>query len=291
MNYSILYNQSLKRYNTLKIESKAHAIAFPFNCEGVQDIYRNYKERKIVVIGRGSNILLSKEYYSEEYLFLNLKLMDNIEISRNKILCEAGTSLSELAWYTVENNIQGFEFLEDIPGTIGGAVIMNAGTYEDNISKLIDKITYYDIDKDIIITEEVTYENFGRRSSKWSSGNYVVISCEFKALQGDYLKSLDKLLEVKKQRYLKQPRNYPNAGSVFKRPVVNGEELQVWKLVNDAGLSGLKTNDAMISDKHTGFIINAGNATYQDLVHLIDLIKQTIKEKYDVNLELEWKII
>lgn len=291
MNYVPIKNCSLKQYNTLKIEAKANLMVLPINIKGIQEIYQKYKDKKIIIIGRGSNILLSKDYYDEDYVFINFKLMDNIEYKNNKIYIETGATLSSLSWYAVENNIKGFEFLEDVPGSVGGAIIMNAGTYEDTIGYLTEEVTYYDIKEEKVKTDRVNNGDFGRRHSKWSDENIVVVSCVLKAEPGDYMESLEKLLEIKKKRYRKQPRKFPNAGSVFKRPTLNGVDYYVWKLFDELGLRGYKKNDAMISDKHPGFIINTGNAKAEDILYLINLAKDKVKSHFGITLELEWKVI
>ena len=217
--------------------------------------------------------------------------MDDIYIREKNLYVEAGLSLSDLSWYTVENNIKGFEFLEDIPGTIGGAIIMNAGTYDDNIGQLISSIEYYDINEDEVIDHKITETDFKRRTSIFDKKNVIILNCNFKVQYGDYLESLNELLEIKKDRFKKQPRNLPNAGSVFKRPKKNGEEVAVWKYIDEVGLRGFYKNDAMISEKHTGFIVNKGNAKYGDIKYLIDLSKKKVKKQFNIDLELEWKII
>src|SRR5699024_1345929 len=143
LNYAIIKNCSLKQYNTLRLESIADIVVFPYNAVGVQEIYSHFKEKKIIILGNGSNILLSKAYYNSDYVFLNFKMMDNIELNGGQIFIESGATLSSLSWYSVENNIIGFEFLEDVPGSLGGAIIMNAGTYKDTIGQLIEQIVYY----------------------------------------------------------------------------------------------------------------------------------------------------
>src|SRR5690625_4241819 len=119
MNYITLNNFSLKQYNTLRIKAIAKIFVFPLNKIGVQEIYQKYQNSKIIILGNGSNILLSKDYYNEKYVFLSLKLMGDIEIEDSQIYCEAGTSLSKLSWFALENEIRGYEFLEDVPGSLG----------------------------------------------------------------------------------------------------------------------------------------------------------------------------
>lgn len=291
MNYVIIKNCSLRQYNTLNIESKAYLLTLPINIKGVQEIFQKYKDKKIIILGRGSNILFSKEYYDQSYVFINFRLMDNIKYYNGKIFVETGATLSQLSWFALENNIKGFEFLEDVPGTVGGAIIMNAGTYDDTIGQLITEVTYYDISTNLIKTDIVKPDDFGRRKSKWSEKDTVILSCLMKAEPGNYYESLEKLLEIKKKRYFKQPRNYPNAGSVFKRPSLNGKDFYVWKLFDELGLRGYRKNDAMISEKHPGFIVNIGNAKPEDILYLINLAKEKVKSHFGISLELEWKII
>lgn len=291
MNYVPIKKCSLKQYNTLKIDATAELMVLPINMTGVQEVFEKYVKKNIIIIGRGSNVLFSQDYYDENYVFVNFKLMDNMEYKNGRIYVEAGASLSSLSWYAIENNIKGFEFLEDVPGSVGGAIIMNAGTYEDTIGQLVEEVTYYDIAENRVITDIVSKEDFGRRKSKWTNDNIVVISCVLTAETGDYIEALEKLLKIKKKRYLKQPRNYPNAGSVFKRPTLNGEDYYVWKLFEELGLRGYKKNDAMISEKHPGFIVNTGNAKSDDILFLINLAKNEVKSKFGITLELEWKII
>jgi UDP-N-acetylmuramate dehydrogenase len=290
LNYFVAENQSLKKYNTLSIASTAERMIFPLNEEGIKDVFNNCDGRKII-IGKGSNILLSRSHYDKEFIFVNMKLMDDIYIAEGEIYAQAGVTLSELSWYALGHNISGFEFLEDIPGTVGGAIIMNAGTYNNTIGELVSKIVYYDIEKKQIISEENQGDFFRIRSSKLSDKKIVVLGAYFKSQHGDYSVSLDKVLATKKDRYTKQPRNFSNAGSVFKRPLVEGELQQVWKLINDSGLRGVRKNDAEISDKHTGFIVNKGNATYEDIIYLVNLCKEKVKKEFNIELELEWKII
>ena len=291
MNYATINNCSLKQYNTLKLESTAYLMLFPFNVNGVKEIYEKYKDKNIIIIGKGSNILLSKVYYNENFVFLNFKLMDSIELMDGSIFVEAGATLSNLCWYAVENNIKALEFLEDVPGSVGGAIIMNAGTYEETIGQLAEQVTYYDIEQNAILTDKVVDDDFGRRQSKWDHYNIVVLSCRLKAESGNYIESLERVLSNKKKRYMKQPRNYPNAGSVFKRPSLDGVDFYVWKLFEELELRGYRKNGAMISEKHPGFIVNTGNARYEDISFLINLAKEKVKSEFGITLELEWKVI
>lgn len=290
--FTLLRNVSLKSYNTLRLESVASLMAFPHNEIGIESLVNKYRDhKKIVIIGKGANLLLSKTYYNEDTIFVNLRLMNNIALENGTISANCGATLSELAWFTVENSICDFEFLEDIPGTIGGALIMNAGTYKNYISDLVKTIKYYDFNSNSIIDRVVNKDDFSRRSSFWMNNESVIISCSFKAEKGDYKNSLDRILETKKDRFLKQPRNYPSAGSVFIRPKKDLGDLVVWKLIDRVGLRGYSKNGASFSEKHPGFIINNGGAKYEDIQYLIQLAQERVKNIFDVDLKIEWRII
>ncbi|MDF2613515.1 MAG: murB [Clostridia bacterium] len=293
MDVTILNDLSLKTYNSFKLESKASLMAFPHNNNGLAKLIQTYEgKKKIILIGKGSNVIFSKKDYSDEYLFVSLKLMDNIELIDEKtISVQGGAKMSDLVWFAIENNIKGLEFLEDIPGTVGGGIIMNAGTYRNTIGKFIKSITYYDLTKNEIISREVEEENFGKRKSYWSENPSIVLSAVLQSEQGDYVESLRITMQEKEKRYMKQPRNYPSAGSVFVRPEKDLKEHVVWELLDKVGLRGYAINGCCFSEKHPGFIVNIGGAEYEDIIELVRIAKERVLEKFDVELNMEWKII
>ena len=289
LQYTKLHNIDLKHYNTLHLSAMAKNLFLPHNFEGLKQIYGDFPDVKKIILGKGSNILFKKKEYEDE-IFISLKILDRIEDDAKRIYCDAGISLSDFVWFSARKSIIGFEFLEDIPGTVGGAILMNAGTYTDTISQELDEVIYYDILSKEIITKKVSQENFGRRTSFFDDNQKVILGAYFQRAAGDYIEILDRITAIKKDRYLKQPRNYPNAGSVFKRlEIIEDSGLQIWKMIDDLGLKGARVNDAMISIKHTGFMVNLGNATYDDFISLIELVISKVKERYDIALKLEWK--
>lgn len=292
-NYFVIEDCSLKKFNTLRIESTAELVVFPLNNWGVQEVFKKYNKKKIIILGNGSNILLSKKYYNNDYVFISFKHMNDIYFENDTIYAQTGVTLSELSWFALEQGAEGFEFLEDVPGSVGGATIMNAGTYQDMIGDILTTVTYYSPDLDKIITEEVQKENFGKRYSIFGDRGDIILSVSFEVHNcvTDYEPILDKMIKNKKNRYMKQPRDYPNAGSVFKRPQKNGESFYVWKLFEGCNLRGFRIGSAMISDKHPGFIVNTDDASPQDIMSLLDIAQNRVKDKYDIDLELEWKII
>jgi UDP-N-acetylmuramate dehydrogenase len=289
---TIIRNVSLVPYNTLRLESTASLMAFPHTEDGLFGLITEYLHtKKIVIIGKGANILLSRRYYDESVLFISLKMMNNIRLIDDNIQAECGATLSELTWYSIENSIEGFEFLEDIPGTIGGAILMNAGTYKDYISQLVISVRYIDLGLGEIVERTVGESDFSRRNSFWMNNDSILVSCKFKANKGDYIESLEKVINVKRNRFLKQPRNFPNAGSVFVRPKKDLGDLVVWELIDKVGLRGYRHNGASFSEKHPGFIVNNGDAKYEDIMYLIYTAQKRVKDMFDVDLTVEWRTI
>lgn len=298
MSYYLNKNASLCEHNSLRIRSQGN-IAYVFTENDLRDLLRDYPKTKYkyVFLGNGSNILFTQSHYSDEYIFISLKLMDAVDItSFNEVWAQAGCGLSKLSWFALANGAQGFSFMEDIPGSVGGAVVMNAGTYDDCIGKLVTKVRFFDIEKGIFETIECTPSMFGKRKFELASENRIITSVWFRYEKSEndgwYQNELDCLLETKRKRYLKQPRQFPNAGSVFVRPQpIDGKQYYVWQLLDGCGLRGYSIGDAAVSSQHPGFIINKGLASSQDFLALISECKSRVKEKYGILLELEWKSI
>lgn len=291
MEATLISDISLKPYNTLRLEATASKMIFPHSQKGLVEVMKTYQDKKIIIIGKGSNTLFRKIYYDDDYIFLNLRFLDKMTISEDRVSVECGATLSDLVWYSLEYDRVGLEFLEDIPGTVGGAVIMNAGTYKDYIGDLISSVTYYDIKNEKIIKRETLTEDFGRRKSFWTNKNTVLISCSLNVRRGNYLDSLDKIQQIKKNRFKKQPRNFPSAGSVFIRPKIKVGNMVVWELLDKVGLRGQSHGGAAFSEKHPGFIINLGNATYSDINFLIELAIERVFDKFGIKLQVEWESV
>jgi UDP-N-acetylmuramate dehydrogenase len=289
-NYLKLIDVPLKKYNTLQLEALAKSVYFPLNKEGLIEVLNETKTNQRILIGKGSNILLKRDVYPETIAFIITTLMDDIHLENDEIYCDAGVSLSQLAWFAIEHSIDGYAFAEDIPGTVGGALIMNAGQYQYTIGQYVNWIDVFDTESNSIKRIIPTDSFFTYRCAAFKPSEFVV-ACGLKNQGGDDLENLEKVLNYKRERYRKQPRNYPNAGSVFKRPVKNGETLFVWKLFEACGLRGKRIGGAELSFKHPGFIVNVNHATNKDVFDLIELCMTSVKEKFDVDLELEWKVI
>lgn len=290
--YFVMNNESLKRYNTLRLNVIAESIVLANSVNGLVEAIKAFKDRKIVVIGNGSNMMFERDYYGDDTVFIITTLVNDIALVDGEIVMETGARLNRLAWFACEQSIGDYAFAEDIPGTAGGALIMNAGQWQYSIGQYVNWIEIYNMDTDSV-ERIIPDENFFEyRHSELNNMNAIILRTGLKAEPGDYNESLEKILHYRRERYVKQPRNYANAGSVFKRPKdKEGNQLFVWKLFDGVNLRGYRFGDAMVSEKHPGFIVNVGNATVSEMTQVINECKKRVKDKYDVDLELEWRVI
>ena len=290
--YLTINDFSLKQYNSMGLQACAEIVYVPVEISGISQLFKEHQLAEFITLGKGSNIILSQDRYATPFILTNL--LNNLEYNGEYIVAECGTTLSQLSWFALEKSVPGFEFLEDIPGSVGGALFMNAGTYEDCIGNLVHSVMIYDYTDGQ--TKELKKDDissfWGKRDSYFQHHPCFIVKVVFEANStGNYEDILDKMLDIKKKRYLKQPREYPSAGSVFKRPYVNGEPRYIWKLFDEAGLRGYRIGDAQVSEKHPGFIVNIGNATGKDIVELMNYCKQVVFDKYGIRIEEEWKIV
>ena len=201
------------------------------------------------------------------------------------LYAEAGASLKSLANKALELGLGGLEAISGIPGTVGGAVYMNAGAYGSEIKDVVTKIRY--IKDDSIAELDASEANFAHRRSIFQDKGYIILGAYFKLEKKDKKGIEEEQRDYTQRRKDKQPLEYPSAGSVFKRP----EGYYASKLIEDAGLKGLSVGGAMVSKKHSGFIINTGSASFDDVVTLIEKVKAIVLEKFAVSLEEEIRII
>lgn len=290
--YFVKRDTSLKRYNTLRLDVKADTVLLPHTTEGLVSALRDYKDRHIVIIGNGSNMLFTKDYYDERYVFIVTILINDVSLVEDEIITEAGARLNRIAWFACEQSIGEMEFMEDIPGTVGGALMMNAGQWQYTIGQYVNWIEVYNYETDTVERIIPDEHFFSYRYSRLNEMPVYVIKAGFKIQPGDYNTALDKILYYRHERYIKQPRNFANAGSVFKRPKnKDGEALFVWKLFDAVDLRGYRQGDAQVSTKHPGFIVNVGKARVEDMQAVVAECKKRVKEEFDVDLELEWRVI
>lgn len=282
----IKIDEKLSEYVNFKVGGPADILLIPNSKEQVIKSIKICKENNIpfYLIGNGSNILVRDGGFRG--VVLSLKNVKNIYVDGEKIEAECGVMLKEVSDKAIENSLTGFEFACGIPGTIGGAVFMNAGAYDGEISKVIESAEVIDENCNIIRLSREELD-FGYRSSLVMKKGYTVLSAVFKLEKGQ-VKTIKELIEdLTNKRESNQPLEYPSAGSTFKRPT----GYFAGKLIQDAGLKGYSIGGAAVSEKHSGFVINKGNATAKDITDLIKHIQDEVKKQFGVDLHPEVRII
>lgn len=283
----VLENFNLRDFNSYRINATCKKAYFPESEHDFIEIFKNNPNHNLIIIGNGNNIILSKAYYEQSFVVLN-KCFNKIVIFNNEIEAESGATIYDLSLQALENELTGMEFYYDIPSSVGGAVVMNAGTKEGVTNTILLKVRYLDL-SDLKI-KEIDNQNiqFEYRNSFFQKNkNTVVLKAWFALSKGTKSKINQVMQDSKQRRWEKQPREYPNCGSVFKRP--NGHF--VGPMIQDLGLKGFCIGDAEVSTKHAGFIVNKGDATGKDILSLIQHIQEKVYQKFKVKLEVEQRII
>lgn len=279
-------NEDMSKHTSFKAGGKAK---FYIKAKTVEDVINTVKISKennipIVVLGNGSNILFKDKEFNGVVLKIEL---DTLKIEENIITAEAGVKNAILGRKALDNNLQGFEFAAGIPGTIGGAIRMNAGAYGGEIKDIVQDVEYLDYE-DLKIKKITNKEcNFEYRHSVFCENKNIILSATFKLENGIKEEIANRMNEFAKSRKEKQPLEYPSAGSTFKR----GTDFITAKLIDECGLKGYQIGGAQVSEKHAGFIINKENATAKDIIDLVEYVKKTVKEKTGKSIDLEVEII
>ena len=282
----IKIDEKLSSYVNFKVGGPADILLIPKSKEKVIKSVEVCKENKIpfYLIGNGSNILVRDGGFRG--VVISLKDFKTIIIDGDKIEAACGGKLKAVSDKAMENSLTGFEFACGIPGTIGGAVFMNAGAYDGEIAHVIESAEIIDEECNIVRLSNKDLD-FGYRSSIVMKKGYTVLSAVFKLEKGQ-VKTIKELVDdLTNKRESKQPLEYPSAGSTFKRPT----GYFAGKLIQDAGLKGYSIGGAAVSEKHSGFVINKGNATAKDITDLIKYIQDEVKRQFGVELHPEVRII
>lgn len=283
----IIENFDLSNCNAYKLKAHCKRAIFPERETDFIQIFNQYKENEIIVIGNGNNLLLSKVYYDKTFIILN-STFNNINVHGNIIQADSGATMLDVCMVALENNLSGLEFSYDIPSSVGGAVVMNAGTKEGDIESRLVKVRYFDKNSMAFFELGKPEINFDYRNSVFQNDKSKIITKAWFELISGESNSIKFLMdESKNRRWLAQPREFPNAGSVFKRP----EGKYVGPMIESLGLKGFSIGGAQISEKHCGFIINRGNATGQDILELISYIQRQVFQHFNIFLEIEQRII
>jgi len=280
-------NFDLTQFNSYRIKAKCAKAFFPDTEEDLIKVLRENQDFPKIILGNGNNIILSKDWYDTYFIIFNGSF-DTFEVNGNEIAAEAGATMMQLSEAALSRNLSGFEIFYDIPSSVGGAVVMNAGSNEEVISDLVIKVRYLDL-VDLTIKEKPNNElEFGYRNSFFQKNTDKIILKVWLRLEAGNASAIrEKMENTKRCRWSKQPRDYPNCGSVFKRP----EGKFVGPMLDELGFKGYSIGGAMVSPKHSGFIINIGNATGKDILSLVSLIQKRVREEYGLELILEQKVI
>lgn len=282
----IKYKEPMKNHTSFKVGGPADILLLPVTAQQVANAVKlcGRHDIKFYIMGNGSNLIVRDGGYRG--VIIKLTGLNNVSVEGEYLRAESGTSLSHAANVALKNSLRGMEFASGIPGTVGGAVTMNAGAYGPEIKDIIDHAVVMDMNGNQfnLNREEL---DLSYRNSIIQKKNYIVLEAVFKLETGNYDEIKNRMDELNRRRAEKQPLEYPSAGSTFKRP----SGYFAGKLIEDAGLKGMTNGGASVSRKHAGFVINHDNATAEDVLGLIKIIQGIIKEKYNVTLEPEVRVI
>jgi UDP-N-acetylmuramate dehydrogenase len=283
----IKINEPMKDHTSFKAGGCADFFIVPENSTQLIELVQFLKESQVpyYIMGNGSNLLVRDKGFRGVIIQI-YRNMSDVKIDGEEVWAEAGILLSSLSNKIMNSHLTGFEFASGIPGTLGGAIYMNAGAYGGEMKQVLVSADVVDEEGKIItLTNEEL--KLGYRSSILQQKKYIVLSAKLKLQEGDIDEIKARINYLTEQRKAKQPLELPSAGSTFKRP----EGYYAGKLIMDAGLRGYSIGDAQVSEKHCGFVVNKGNASAGDIIKLIHHIQNTVKEKFGVFMEPEVRII
>lgn len=281
-------NFDLTNYNSYRIKARCAKAYFPTCGKDFIEIYEKHKQKDVIIIGGGWNIILSKPYYEKAFIIVGDSFSFIEKIEDNYISCESGANTKDFSEFALAHSLSGAEIFYDIPSSIGGAVVMNAGASGEEIKDILLKVTYLDL-YDMKI-KEIENKDIGfhyRNSFFQKNTDKIVLKTCFELKNGNPITIREKMNTIKKARWSKQPKNLPNAGSVFKRP----KGYYVGAIIDELNLKGYTVGGAQISKKHGGFIVNINQATGQDIIDIINHVRELTKKKFGVELEVEQRII
>ncbi len=286
---NVYINEPMSKYTSFKIGGPAECMVKIKTLEQLKSIlkYTNENNIKLTIIGNGSNILVSDEGIKGIVVKIEI---DNLEIDiqdkKAIITVGSGVKLGLLAQKCLKQEITGFEFASGIPGTIGGAIRMNAGAHGSEMKDIVKTVTYVDRNGAVHKIESNQAE-FEYRKSLFSHNDYIIVETEIELEKGNANEIKEKMTEYANFRKEKQPIEYPSAGSTFKR----GSDFITAKLIDECGLKGYQIGGAQISEKHAGFIINKNNATAKDVIKLMEYTKEQVYKKFGKTIEAEIEIL
>ena len=284
----IFENKKLKDISPVKIGNEALIVAYPKTQEIFVRLVLLFEELgvKYKVVGRMSNILPPDEVFCG--IIVRTDALSGCEIHGCEIIAESGMSLPRLSQAALSAGLCGFEELSGIPGSVGGGIFGNAGAFGREICDALTEVTYLSFDTKDIVTVKASDLKFGYRSSSFNTLRSVILQCRFRASEDSRENISRRMSDFKKSRNASQPQGVPSLGSVFKRP---STDISAGKLIDMCGLKGYSVNDATISEKHAGFIVNNGCATAKDYIAVMDYAEQAVYERFKLRLEREIEVI
>lgn len=284
--YEYYKNVSLKKYNTYKIDVSCDYLVYPKSIQELQELLKYLKENNIhyLILGNGSNVILARPNFD---VVIKLDRINNIEIKDNIVIAGAGVSLIKLANICMEKGLNGLAFAGGIPGLLGASTAMNAGAYKEDMSSIVKEIKVLTHNLEIKTMKNSELEYTYRDSFLKRNKDFICVEVTLSLEHEDKEIIKHRMLDRRDRRISSQPVNMPSAGSVFRNP----EGLSAGKLIEDLGLKGYTIGGAQVSEKHANFIVNTSNATYDDIISLIEYIKKKVKEKYNIELILEQEIV
>ncbi len=281
----VLIDEPMKRHTTFRVGGCADFFVMTRSAKEIQDVLSLCEQENMpyYILGNGSNLLVSDKGYRGLILQI-FKEMNQIEVQGTTVKAQAGALLSKIGAAAYEAGLTGFEFASGIPGTVGGAVVMNAGAYGGEMKDILESVTVITPEGEFLTLSNGELE-LGYRTSIVAVRGYIVVEAIFRLQAGDKKQIRARMDELRQQRTSKQPLEYPSAGSTFKRP----EGYFAGKLIQDAGLRGFQVGGAQVSEKHCGFVINKHEATAADISELIRQVSDKVTEQFGVELEPEVK--
>lgn len=282
----ILCKEPMKLHTTFRIGGVADYYVAP-NEEQLKQVLALAKDKQVpvTILGNGSNLLVKDGGIRGLVIEIG-KGMSKVSIEGTKVYAKAGAMLARVSNLCAKESLTGLEFASGIPGTIGGAIVMNAGAYGGEMKDVVTSVEVLTMDGDVITLTRDELE-LSYRHSVIPERELVVLSVVMELAKGKQAAILEQMEELRKARVEKQPLEYPSAGSTFKRP----EGFFAGKLISDVGMKGYQVGGAQVSEKHAGFVINKGDATAQDVLTLMQDVSQKVREEFSVELEAEVKIV
>ena len=282
----VLVDEPMANHTSFRIGGPADALVIVNDEEELASVLKIVKASEHILIGNGSNFLVADEGYPGIMIKLSGKF-EKAEISGEEVRAGGAMLLSNLSAMLTENGLSGFEFASGIPGSVGGAVFMNAGAYDGEMKDIVKSVRLLKPDGSAIIEKSNHEMEFDYRHSSIQETNEIVLTVTYKLEKKDKAIIKDRVRELQEKRNAKQPVNFPSAGSTFKRPASG----YAAALIDEAGLRGCSVGAAQISEKHAGFIINTGGATANDVLKLMRKVRETVFEKSGIMLEPEVRLI